>query len=135
MNILLFADNKNEMGQKFISSIDSIVDRQKIEICETILSLAKRFRLPTYCLDAVVLIIEDENQFVQILTLKELLSEARLLLILPEDNERIVTEALTLFPSFISFLDQDWFGVREVLEKINSKKGLNRKVLAAGGCF
>lgn len=122
VNVLLFAEKDNTECERFQKAIQSIVGPRGLERCRSITGLVERFRAPIHCLDAVILLVADSVLFAQLLEMADVLAEARLILMFSGEEDQLVGQALTLYPSFIGNVDRDWLDVVEILKKIKNGK-------------
>ncbi len=118
MNVLFYASGENGNDQKYQLAIESVVPVEKIEVFKTVSELSQRLRQPVQNLAAVVLLARNSDEFSDFLEMRDLLSGLRLILVLPNQEEDIRSEELALFPSYVSYIDQDVSEVAAVLNKI-----------------
>ena len=118
MNVLLFTGEKSGAGDRLQKAIESVVTKERIEMMHTVENLSKRLRRPVHNLAVAVLLSGTLKEFSDILAIGDLLSGLRIILILPGRDEETSTKALDLYPRFITYADQNFDEVAEVLEKI-----------------
>ncbi len=122
VDVLLYANMEKATGRLMFQTIGSVVDPEEIEMCQTVTCLINRFRRPVHNLAAVILIIENQEQFAEILAINKLLAETRKILIFPNDQEDMTIQALELFPSYMSYSGKDFSEIRQVLGKIKTSQ-------------
>ncbi len=123
MKVLFFAGEKSVIGERLQKAMESVVNREQIEIMHNVGGLSERLCRPVHDLAAAVLVPGTLEEFSDILTIGDLLTSLRIILVLPERDEEASSNALDLYPRFTTYADQNSDEVVAVLEKI-----LNRQV-------
>ncbi len=85
--------------------------------------------------DFIILQISSFSELQSVITLKELLIDHRIILILPDDDSGTATLAHTLRPRLITYRDSDFLDVAEVLTRMNFKADnlYNKQKVSEGG--
>ncbi|MCX5807123.1 MAG: hypothetical protein NT010_13855 [Proteobacteria bacterium] len=118
-NTVIFYSKKT--GKKEIElqkTVANTVKDQKIEICKTVEDLFTKLRFIKRDRMILILLVSDEDDFRDILTIKSLLDDMRILLILPNAGDEIVAMGHSIHPRFLSYIDGNFQEVAAVLEKI-----------------
>ena len=118
MNILVYAKTKEGAGLRLQRLIETLVPREEIEIYKTIDSLSYRLRQPIFDLDIAVLLATTKEELEDILSLRDLLSDVRSVLVLPDREADTNAQGHTLSPRFITYADSDFVELAAVLSKM-----------------
>ena len=118
MSIVLFSTGKKHVCEHLQRAIEKVVPGDKIEIYRTIDSLSSRLRQPKGNLKVVVVLASDNRELDEILSLRDLLSDVRIILILPDKKKLTVSKGHKLFPRFLSYTDSNFDDVSAVLQKM-----------------
>lgn len=96
---------------------DSISDRQ-IEICRTIASLSAWLRQPGLGLCVAVLLATDMEDLDGLYALRDLLSNLRIILILPDRQKTTIAKGHKFYPRFLTSVDNDFIEIGAVLHRL-----------------
>ena len=118
MNLLFYKTTNNEPGKHLRKVISTLVPEEQTEIYTTIDSLSFRLRRPKYDVALAVLLAASRAEFLDILSLRDLLRDVRIILILPDRKRETITKGHTLYPRYLSYADGDFKDVAAVLEKM-----------------
>jgi hypothetical protein len=133
MNILLYGRPEDKITEKLWNIILEFADKNSAEKYNTILNLAKRLRLDRNDPKIVLLSATSKQELQQIVALKELLSDTRIILILPDGDQDTISMAHKLYPRFLSYIDSNFDDVKEVVSKMveNMNRGENYSDLSS----
>ncbi|RKX60288.1 MAG: hypothetical protein DRP28_01560 [Thermodesulfobacteriota bacterium] len=120
MNLLFYAREEHGVCERLQRLIEGLVSEDNIEICMTIESLSQRLRQPTYDLSIAVLLAADSQDLTELLSIRDLIWDLRLILILPDRETGTIAKGHTLRPRFLTYLDSDFADVTAVLKKMLS---------------
>jgi len=120
MILLFYAREEHGAGERLQTLIEELVSEDNIEICMTIGSLFQRLRQPTYDLSIVVLLAADSQDLTELLSVRDLIWDLRLILILPDREAGTIAKGHILRPRFLTYLDSDFADVTAVLKKMLS---------------
>ena len=118
MNLLFYARKEHGAGERLQTLIEGLVSEDNIEICMTIESLSQRLRQPTYDLGIAVLLAADSQDLTELLSIRDLIWDLRLILILPDREIGTIAKGHTLRPRFLTYLDSDFADMTAVLKKM-----------------
>jgi hypothetical protein len=125
MRVLYYGTTNNGAGKRLQKAIESVVPIEDTEVCRNIEELGKRLRLPTCDLSISVFFTQSKAELFDLILLKELLLNLRILLVLPDGDNETITMGHTLFPRFLTYADSDFKDVEAVLKKIIQKEHSN----------
>lgn len=118
-NILLFVNGKcAAAGNRLRKSIEPVVSCQHLEIQRSIKELSKRLNRFPREIDLAVLFAASKDQLSELLSLRELLNDVRIILILPDRGRETISKGHLLRPRFLSYADGDLTDVIAVLSKM-----------------
>lgn len=94
-----------------------VLDVEK-KISRSIEDLTMQLRQSLYDEIIAVLMIADQNDLSDILSIHHLLRDTRLILILPDHDETTISKGHELYPRFVSYIDSDFSDITAVLDKM-----------------
>ncbi len=121
MNILSYITVKSNQGERLQRVIEVFSPKEKIETCRSIVTLREKLQQPFKHLDVAVFFPSDENELSDLLSLRDLLRDMRIILVLPDRTRGIVAMGHMLRPRLISYGDSDFFEVAAVLGRMLEK--------------
>jgi hypothetical protein len=121
MDVVCYAADSEGPGQRVTELLKSVIPREQLLICQTIGELTNRLLQPTQGVRAAVLLAHDLDQLHAFLTLRSLLEDTRIILILPDRDATTVAQGHTLRPRLLTYMDVDFTPlVVAVLQKIRA---------------
>ena len=127
MDILVYAKTTEDPGLRIQRLIETLVPREEIEIYETIDSLSCRLHQPIFDLDIAVLLATTKEELEDILSLRDLLSDVRSILVLPDREEETNAKGHMLRPRFITYADDNFIELAAVLTKVLEHTNLRKE--------
>ena len=118
MTVLFYTTQNDLAAEPFQSIIQMLVLNDELEMYRTFDSLLCRLCQPSNHLDIAVLAATDGEELLQILSLRDLLSDIRLILILPDGKPDTISKAHSLGPRFMTYLDSNMTELQGVLSKM-----------------
>jgi hypothetical protein len=115
MTYIYYANEYSEAGEILNQMLQSAFSKRRMKRCRTIAELTKRLHEPVYDVSVVVLLIENSIELEQIIALKDVLWDIKLITILSSQASLSQKELLTLRPRFMTWTDSDFSHVVEVL--------------------
>ena len=128
MNILFYTTVQGEQGERLQRVIEVFSPKEKLETCRSIGTLREKLQQPFKHLDVAVFFPSDENELSDLLTIQNLLSGIRIILVLPNRTRGIVSMGHMLRPRLISYCDSDFFEVAAVLGRMLEKWDVAHKM-------
>ncbi len=122
MKVLYYTSTTSKKGEQLQEAIESVVKPGNTEIYRDFESLCKRLRRQTYVLDVSILFAKNKSELMGFLSIKNLLFDLRIILILPDGEKETITKGHMLFPRFLTYGDNDFEDVAAVLRKMFQKK-------------
>lgn len=115
MKLLFYSRLMEREGEQLLRLIKRMVSEEKTEIYRTIASLSNRLRQPIEDLNIAVLLTFSREDLLNILSIRELFWNLRIILILPDREDDTIAKGHILRPRFLSYLDSDFAEVAAVL--------------------
>jgi hypothetical protein len=122
MNLLFYAPVMNREGRQLYRMIEKLNPRMGLELHRSNVSLAQRLRLPLRGIPIAVLYLTRKEDLTDILSIKDLLGDIRIILSLPDREDETVSKGHILRPSFLVYPDSELRDVTEVLKKMLSRE-------------
>jgi len=118
MMLLLYAKARNGVSQELKQILNGRSSDACLETYSNLDDLFQRLRQPRLNLKIGVLSIGSEAELDRLLTIRELLSDMRLVLVLSDKDPQTVSKAHALAPRFITFTDAGIDPLVSVVEKM-----------------
>ncbi len=127
MRSLHYIPLENSGGKKLREIIETHFPKPARTICQTIDELTARLRQPGLRPDVTVLYPSDGKGLEEILAIRPLFCDQRIILILPDTVEDLAEKALGLYPRYLTYATRGFLDVPPVLRKIISGLEPERK--------
>ena len=118
MNVLFYAAVKNGVAKKLQQEVEELVPEGKGEVHRTIDSLSHSLSRPADELNIAVLLAVNMDSLLELIYIRSLLSDVRVILILPDRKDTTISIGHTLHPRFLSYADSNFKDVGAVLKKM-----------------
>ncbi len=118
MKLVLYANRTDGAGERLHKIIEALVPEEQTEIYQTIHSLSRRLRRPKCDVAIAVILTTTKDELLEISSLKDLLGDIRVILILPDMEDETIAIGHKLRPRFLSYADGDFKDIGAVLCKI-----------------
>lgn len=118
MNVLFYAAVKNGVAKKLQQKVEALVPEGKGEVHRTIDSLSSSLSRPADELNIAVLLAVNMDNLLDFLSIGNLLTDVRIILILPDRKETTIAIGHSLHPRFLSYADSNFKDVGAVLKKM-----------------
>ncbi len=118
MTVLFYTTQSDLAAEQLQSLIEMLVLKDQLEMYRTFDDLSHRLCRPSNDLDIAVLAAANGEELLKILSLRDLLSDIRIILVLPDGKPDTISKAHTLGPRFLTYLDSDFGEVKSVLNKM-----------------
>ena len=114
----MYSKDKNEFGMELEKMIEKLASKKNVEICRATLDLTLRLRMPLSESAIAILLISDEKDLKSMLSIKSLLINMRIVLILPDRNNGTIEAGHSLHPRYLSFKDNSLKDIKAVLTRM-----------------
>ena len=123
MKVLLYSRETPESGNKLQRFLETHVPRSKLEVYRTIEGLGKRLKAPHEGEMLAVLQANSQDDLSAFLSIRHRLQDIKTILLAPDREEETIARAHQLRPRFLSYINNDLYGVAAVLEKMLKDHG------------
>jgi hypothetical protein len=121
MEVLVYSKTERKHALRLMSAIEKVVPNKMIHTCRSVQSLSLRLCQPGPPPEVTVLLATTRRELCEILTIQALLTDLRLILLIPDKREDTVAKGHSLYPRFLSYSDGDFADVSAVLRKMLSR--------------
>ena len=120
MNIVFYIPHTHIVKdkQRLYRVVEMAGERGKTEIFRNISDLSRRLSKPADAATIAVVLISGRSDLNEFVSIRHLLSEIPLILILPHRDNKTTSVGLDLAPRFLTYADTDLREVGMVLEKM-----------------
>ena len=120
MKLILFAPPITEGNCQLNRLIDTFTAVNGLEIYREVQKLADRLREPQQESIITVLFASTKETLVDVLSIKDLLNDTRILLVLPDRQSETVAQGHMLRPRFVTYADGDFSRIAAVISKMST---------------
>jgi hypothetical protein len=118
MNLLLYTQADYEPGERLQKRIEASPGRKALFVCNRVEQLKRKLVRFQGKPEIAVLIPGNQRNLAELHSIKELLGELPIILILPGRENDVISKGFSLQPRFVSYADSDFTDVSAVLEKM-----------------
>jgi hypothetical protein len=115
MALLVYSIKTEGVGERLLKVIGLLIPENKFEICRSIGELSKRLRQPIFNPTIAILLATSRDELQDILSIRDLLGDMKIILIVPDMNSGTVAKGHTLRPRFLCDCNSDFVDVAAVL--------------------
>ena len=126
MNLLVYAAKSNGVAKYLQQAIEETVPKKNLQIYRNVNSLSYRLQQPMNGLEIAILLADNDQDLTDFISLHDLLSELRIILILPDREPSTFAKGHKLMPRYMTYSDSDFQDVKAVLSKMISGQISNR---------
>lgn len=120
MNILCCASTPAMLEKISKAAIALSVDGVGIELYKSIEEVYSRLCNPGSSARVLILCPKNNKEMEKVISLQDVLSRVKIILILPKRDKNSVKLAYRIFPRFMAFADEDFTSITMVLQKMSS---------------
>ena len=117
MSLIVYVSGTKETSERFMRIIRNTLPGAPLEVYSTIGELTKRLRQPFLDVNFAVLYAASRAELMEIIFLEKILSELRLVLILPDRDPEMMEKAHRLRPRFVAVAPDDFDQLQCVLQR------------------
>lgn len=135
MDLLFYIPPSSEAENRLHEVVEMAASTAKVAVYQSMRNFIHRLCRPASRPEAAVLLIKGKEDFLQMVSVRSLLIETPLILILPDRKESTTALGFTFYPRFMTYADGNLQEVEAVLEQMldnytkNRYMGLLRKVI------
>lgn len=128
MELLMYSTKTEGSGERLLRVMGLLLPEYKFEICRSINELSKRLRQPVFNPTVAILLASSREELQDILSIRDLLGDAKIILIVPDANPDTVAQGHSLKPRFLTYGESDFVDVAAVLKRMFSNFGADKSV-------
>ncbi len=118
MVISLYSQKKNETEKQLCNIITDLTPSNRLKIHRNIDHLSSGLRTLSVENRILILLIADRKDLFNLLSVRDQLTDHRIILILPDWEDETVSNGHKFYPRFMSYVDADFNIIREVFNKM-----------------
>jgi hypothetical protein len=118
MSLIYYRPSQNIVAERLQFIIESEIPNQHLETFYSIEGLSERLSQSSRGNCAAIILAEDITDLEKLFALRNLLMDIRIILILPDRSEEVVSMGYKLRPRFLSYSDGEFTEVAVVLKKM-----------------
>ena len=126
---MIYAPPEYSNAKGFDRILDQFAEQSPCLLFDSLSDFAQRLRQPMDPNLIAVLFPKDTDQLGELVAIRHLLRDLRVVLILPDSRETTVSRGHVLRPRFVSYADSDLSDVAAVVTKM---KGIQRTCVGLG---
>ena len=123
MTLLIYSTTTSLEEKRLLRIIELMLPEKKFKFYRTIDDFSQRLRQPVLKQRIVILLLNSPKELEDVLSIRELLEDAKIILIVPDTNPATLARGHTLRPRFLSDCNSDFVDVAAVLGRIIRKIG------------
>ena len=121
MEVIFYTLSEIEAGEHLRRVVEVVISKEKIVLCRTLKNLELRLRQPVINPRIVILLTSSKKELDDILSIRELLEDTKIILIVPDTNPATLARGHVLRPRFLSNCNSDFSDVAAVLAQMIKK--------------
>ena len=123
MNVLFYSTKMDSAVERLKKAVESVISKEELEIHHFFDSLSTRLQQPMNGLEIAILLAGSDQDLADFISLHDLLSELRIILILPDRKPSTFAKGHKLGPRYMTYTDSDFQDVKAVLSKMIDGQG------------
>jgi len=128
MTVVLYENGTHETGKKLWTLIEGLVTKDQSELFNTMDDFTNKLRQPMNGISIAILMITTGQELKELISLRELMDNIRLILVLSDRNTKTLALGRHLKTSYISDIDSNLSNVASVLGQILIKEGTSKVI-------
>ncbi|PKN18615.1 MAG: hypothetical protein CVU71_14145 [Deltaproteobacteria bacterium HGW-Deltaproteobacteria-6] len=118
MGLILYSQATEGSGKRLLEIIKGVASNHKLEIYSSIDELTERLHQPLMDVGVAVLHAATHSELMDMIYLGNILSELRVVLVLPDNEPEAIEKAHILHPRFIASAENDYKHLGSVLKRM-----------------
>lgn len=115
MTLLFYSKKMKRPEKQLLMAIGLLLSKDQYRICRSIRALSKELRQPVVDTTIAILLASSREDLQDILSVRDLLWNTKVILIVPDADPETVAKGHTLRPRFLSDYDNYFLNVADVL--------------------
>ena len=117
MGLFFYATDIKGTGKPLWDLYQDLSSEYQKEFCQTIDTFSQKLRQPQGYQSIAVLLASTQEELADILTIRNLLDDVRIIIILPDRDKETISKGYSLYPRFLTYVDSDFSWIAAVLKK------------------
>ncbi len=126
MELLIYSSINDGAGERLLNVMRMLLPEKKFELCRSIEEFSKRLRQPIFSPTIAIILALSREELQEIISIRHLLEDAKIILIVPDTNPDTVAQGHTLRPRFLTGSESDFIDVAAVLKRMVSYLGTKK---------
>ena len=120
MKVFLYVAEKNAVGKRLEKKIKTSINGMDLQVYRTIKTLVHKLSQPVGVgnEDIVVLLISSNKELQDLISVRHLINDVRIIIILPDMKKDTIAKGHLLRPRFLAFADKNFEMVTAVLSNM-----------------
>jgi len=127
MTVLIYSTKTGDAEKRILSIIEPRFSETSSHFFRTISALQSALRRPREDMIIVILVATSTKELEDLLSIRDLLEDIRIILILPNSDQETITDGLKLRPRFLTSCDSDFSDVAAVLRRMLRNMSSDKK--------
>lgn len=129
MNLFIYSRKKKRAPNRLRWQVESCMQGNATETFNSVAHLSRRLCLPHVRRGETigVLFAADRQDLANLLSIRDLLDDVRIILVLPDDKKETVSAGHRLRPRYISYAGGNFEDVAAVLNKMQERSLMNKR--------
>ena len=127
--VIIYLSSRKESGDKLREIIETVVSYEDIRFYRTIDTLSQGLRQPRNDVNVAVLVASNRVELHDLIALRSLLWDIKIILILPDSDPNTVAEGHILRPRFLIDCHSNFQDVAAVLNRMIGNRGTDNEEL------
>ncbi len=125
--LLFYSESKDDLAQNLIRLLEKRAGKNRVKPYHSLGDLLKRLRRPRGELQMGVFVIGNDQEMDNIISIREFLSDLRLVFVLTQTKKSCIDKAHTLGPRYVAFADREMESLGAVIEKMTRNMDMAKK--------
>ncbi len=121
VRFIFFSTEKGQKHEEILGFARELFFPSEISIHSGLDGFAKAVLEPLFDHRVILIMVTSSDDLAGILLLRDLLEDRLVILILPDTKKDTMTRALSLYPRYIDYIQNDMTGLKLVLKKMVKK--------------
>ncbi len=123
--LIFFAGKNKEIRNKILDIANTLFATEHLNVHKTLENFLTDLQTPDCNHKIILILVNTHEDLLRMLLIKESFNDHKIILILPDTTQRTMTQALKLYPRYISHIQETYEDVMSVLKKMRNNFTLN----------
>jgi len=121
MTLLIYSTKTDGTEERLLRVIELLLPEKELKFYRSIDDLSDELRQPVFNPRIVILFASSRDELKDILSIRELLEDTKIILIVPDTDPATLARGHTLRPRFLSDCNSDFVDIASVLSQMIKK--------------